>query len=217
MAHHCVTLVPLFNHLPEEDQEEINHLTHHMTYEKGEIIFSPLTDAKLLIVASGSVKIYQLSNSGKEQLLRVLQPGDYTGDKDLFGSKNNNLYGETLQETTLCTITQKDFQSMLLEKPAIALKLLQLNAKKMAETEKQSQFLATDAIEERLATYLLDLSEAENSLVVELPFKMKELAAFLGTTPETLSRKMKKMSAEGYFTRSGRQITILDKEALENI
>ena len=47
------------------------------------------------------MKIYQLSSAGKEQLLRVIEPGGYAGEDALFGVMNDNLYGETLEETQI--------------------------------------------------------------------------------------------------------------------
>ncbi|GHN41565.1 hypothetical protein ME796_09140 [Lactobacillus delbrueckii] len=74
MQHICVSLVPLFVDLPEKDQLKINSLASHRRYQKGETIFQP-GDEKLQIVARGNMKVYQLSASGREQLLRVAQPG----------------------------------------------------------------------------------------------------------------------------------------------
>ncbi len=70
MQHICVSLVPLFMDLPGKDQLKINSLAIHRRYQKGETIFQP-GDEKLQIVARGSMKVYQLSASGREQLLRV--------------------------------------------------------------------------------------------------------------------------------------------------
>lgn len=74
--HLCVTLVPLFNHLDLDDQKKINEIAEHVIVDKGETIFSPYSDSELIIVAKGNMKVYQLSSNGKEQLLRVVEPGD---------------------------------------------------------------------------------------------------------------------------------------------
>lgn len=86
MQHICVSLVPLFVDLPEKDQLKINSLASHRRYQKGETIFQP-GDEKLQIVARGNMKVYQLSASGREQLLRVAQPGDYEGEAQLLAWK----------------------------------------------------------------------------------------------------------------------------------
>ena len=75
--HMCVSLVPLFNHLDETDQRVIHMLVTHHIKEKGELIFTPTSADQLVIVARGSLKVYQLSANGKEQVLRVIEPGGY--------------------------------------------------------------------------------------------------------------------------------------------
>ena len=53
------------------------------------------------------------------------------------------------------------------------------------------------------------------STTVHLPMSMKELAAFLSTTPETLSRRMKSLEEQGFLKRRGRQITLLKQAPSE--
>ena len=153
----------------------------------------------------------------KEQLLRVVEPGGYEGENQLFGAKNDILFGEALEKTELCVLRQEDFQNILLEHPQISLKLLEINAQKSVSAEQQAQFLMMEKVEERLATYLINLSKSQNSLTFKLPLLLKELAAFLGTTPETLSRKFKLLEDERYLSRNNRIITIINEDALEDL
>ncbi|MBU3194405.1 Crp/Fnr family transcriptional regulator [Clostridium algidicarnis] len=215
--HLCVSLVPLFNHLNIEDQKKINELVTHHLVEKGELVFSPDEEAQLIIVARGNMKVYQLSVTGKEQLLRVVEPGGYEGENQLFGADNNTLFGEALEQTEVCVLRQSDFQKLLLKYPQITLKLLEINAEKSLKLEQQTQFLVMEKVEERLATYLINLSKVKEENCVVLPMKMKELAAFLGTTPETLSRKFKLLEKEGLIKRDKKTIIVLDHNKLENI
>lgn len=215
MAEHlCIAFVPLFNHLSLEAQKEIMKLANHHTYEKNELIFQP-GDDRLDIVAHGSMKVYQLSANGKEQFLRVVQAGDYEGENQLFGLSNDRLFGQALEVTKICTLSKEAFHQVLIANPPIALKLLELTAQKTVQLEKQTQFLSMERVEERLAHYLLDLSPLSSSLT--LPMKMKDLALYLGTTPETLSRKFKYLENNQYIKRSGKHITLLDPDGLEDL
>ncbi|MCI1902918.1 MAG: Crp/Fnr family transcriptional regulator [Enterococcaceae bacterium] len=216
-AHLCVTLVPLFNHLGIAEQREINSLVTHQKFKKGEVILSPELSAQLTIVARGAMKVYQLSANGREQLLRVVEPGGYEGENLLFGAKNENLFGEALEDTEICRLKQSDFQDLLLKQPKLTLKLLAINAEKSNQVEQQTRFLMMEKVEERLATYLLDLYKVTKDPEVLIPMKMKELAAFLGTTPETLSRKFRLLEEEGLINRKGKHVHLADLEALEEI
>ncbi|MHC5267713.1 Crp/Fnr family transcriptional regulator [Enterococcus sp. LJL98] len=215
--HLCVTLVPLFNHLAIEEQRLINQLARHRNFEKGEQIMAPHSTEYLAIVARGSMKVYQLSSNGKEQLLRVVEPGGYEGENTIFGAKNENLFAEALQKTQICLIQKNDFQQLLQQFPELSLKLLKLTAQKVIHLEQQSQFLMMEKIEERLANYLVDLAKAQESQSVVLPMKKKELATFLGTTPETLSRKLRLLEDSGYIKMNRKKMELLDMESLVEI
>ena len=125
--HMCVSLVPLFNHLDETDQRVIHMLVTHHIKEKGELIFTPTSADQLVIVARGSLKVYQLSANGKEQVLRVIEPGGYEGEKQLFGVRNELLFGEALEKTEVCVLKQRDFTQLLLDYPQLSLKLLEVS------------------------------------------------------------------------------------------
>ncbi len=77
---------------------KIHSLVTHRKVEKGEQILAPNGESQLVIVASGSMKVYQLSASGKEQLLRVVEPGGYEGESQLLGVPNESLFGEALEK-----------------------------------------------------------------------------------------------------------------------
>lgn len=215
--HLCVSLVPLFNHLDQDDQKKIHALVNHRIVDKGEQIFAPDGEEQLVIVARGNMKVYQLSSNGREQVLRVVEPGGYEGENQLFGVPNDVLFGEALETTEVCILKQQDFSDLLLKYPQLSLKLLEINAKKSVRTEQQTQFLMMEKVEERLATYLLDLAKASGTNEFSLPMKMKELALFLGTTPETLSRKFKLLEQEQLIQRNKRLVVLLDPAGLEDI
>ncbi|MFV0560505.1 MAG: Crp/Fnr family transcriptional regulator [Enterococcus sp.] len=215
--HLCVTLVPLFNHLDIADQKKINQLVRHHHFFKGEQVLTPESDAQLVIVAHGNLKVYQLSPTGREQLLRVVEPGEYEGESQLFGAQNNELFIETLQPTEVCILKQSDFHRLLLEYPELSLKLLELTTNKLTAVEKQTQFLLMEKVEKRLIKYLRDLMTATGTTNLKIPMKMKELAAYIGTTPETLSRKFKLLEERQLIKREGTKVKLLDEEAFDII
>ncbi len=67
----------------------------------------------------------------------------------------------------------------------------------------------------------MDISSSREAIdggdVLHLPGSQRELAKMLGTSPETLSRALKKMSTQGIIEVKGRTITTLDREALEDL
>lgn len=215
--HVCAEIVPIFQQLNRDELIKVSSLVKHHHVEKGEVILSPDSPSQLVIIAQGAAKTYQLSANGKEQLLRVLDAGDFEGEKNLFGVGNDELYVEMLKNSTYCSIETTDFQQLLGSYPSIALKLLKSNAEKIDALEKQNQLLNHDLVEQRLATYLLDLAKTKGSYQFILPMKLKELASFLGTTPETISRKLKLFVQQDLLTQNRHQIEITAPDQLEAI
>lgn len=214
--HICAEIVPIFKYLSKEDLLKISAITQHKQVRKSKMIFAPESQNELVILAGGSIKIYQLNKNGKEQLLRVMQPGDFEGEKILYGLGNQNLYATALKDSTLCTISKTKFQRLLLEYPDISQHLLTDFANKIGMLERQVELFNSESVEVKLATYILDLSVDQGSQVVELPFRLKELATYLGTTPETLSRKMKDLEDRQLIQRNKLKITILNSDELED-
>ena len=205
---HCVNKVPLFNHLTPAEQAEIQSLVYHRSYKKGEIIFSPQNPEQLTIIASGKMKVYHLSSQGREQLIRIVGPGDYDGENYLFGLKNKALYGEALTDTMICCLLQTRFADLLKKYPQLGLKLLDLNAQKTVELENPTQLLGLDKIEDRLLFYLADLAEPGHQETIKIPIPLKEVANYLGTNPETLSRNFKSLEKEGLISRKIRKVEL---------
>ena len=108
----CISLVPIFNHLENHQMEEIIKVIKSVSYKKGEIIYRAGDQSdSLYIVSSGKIKIYRLSESGKEQLLHILLPGDFTGELALFRESVHESFAEAMEDTSICMITRSDLQS----------------------------------------------------------------------------------------------------------
>jgi len=213
----CIARVPIFNHLKLQEMKEIMAVTDSVFYRKGEIIYraGDRSDA-LYIVSKGRVKIYRLSESGKEQLLRILYPGDFTGELALFSETTHEAYAGAMEDTRLCRIRRADLQRLLLKYPSVSLRILAEFSRRLEEAEKQATRFATEKVETRLALFLIECLDPENRAnEIMLPMSKKDLASYLGTTPETISRKLYEFEAAGYIKqKSNKKIAILDLEGL---
>lgn len=210
--HTCAHTVPIFKHLKEETFEKINNLLVHENFEKGDIIFSPYKNKGLFIVSKGKIKEYQISQNAKEQLLRIHTHGAVLGEYTLFSEEFPHSYAEALNDVKICLLKKEDFKKLIMDEPSIALELLAEFNKKLEETEKQTVKIATETVSDRIVSYIYDLYLESEKLKVKIPMNMKELANYLGTTPETVSRRFKDLEKEGYIKRSGKNIEILDLE-----
>lgn len=213
----CVSLVPIFNHLDDEQLNEIMKLTKSIKYKKGEVVYrAGYNSDSLYIVSKGKIKIYRLSESGKEQLLHLLFTGDFTGELALFSETIHESYAEAMEDTEVCSVNRTDLQDLLRKYPAISLKILFEFSKRLEQVEKQTTRFATEKVETRLALYLAELVEGDSEIKeIELPMTKKDLASYLGTTPETISRKLYELEDAGLIKqKENKKIEIINLEEL---
>ncbi|GEQ34231.1 transcriptional regulator [Marinilactibacillus psychrotolerans] len=197
--------------------DRIARKAHTNHYQKGEFLFrSQEKDDALYIVNRGKVRIYRLSDSGKEQLVRILNPGDFTGEWTLFNPDAvHEEYAEATRDTSVCMI--QDVQEFLKEYPAISLKLLGEMSQRLESSERQTAQVAVESVITRLVLFLAENVEPEmgNSPTITLPMAKKDIASYLGTTPETISRKFVELEDEGLIQQlSGKRIKIQDLDDL---
>jgi CRP/FNR family transcriptional regulator len=106
---------------------------------------------------------------------------------------------------------------LLIQHPTIIVRLLEEYSCRLAEADQLTTRTATESVAVRLASYLIDLSKVAGSDTFVLPLSMKELAAFLATTPETLSRRMRQFEDDRFLERAGKSIRLLQKDALGSV
>ncbi|SHM54093.1 Crp/Fnr family transcriptional regulator [Gracilibacillus kekensis] len=215
----CVAKVPIFNHLDRNQLDEIMRTVQSTTFQKGDPIYQAGdTSDTLYIVHKGRVKIYHLAPDGKEHIVSLLFPGDFTGEYALFNETIHESYAEALEKTQMCRIKREDLQAILEEYPSISLKVSQEFSQKLMQSEQQSTYFATEKVHTRIALYLADLYDKQNEAVIELPVSRKDLAGYLGTTPETISRKILELEDNGYLKQhTSRKIELFELEKLRQI
>lgn len=218
-THNCVSLVPIFNHLEPSQMDEIMSVILSKSFKKGEIIYrAGDSSSALYIVSRGRIKIYRLSESGKEQLIRILNPGEFTGEYALFNESIHESYAEAMEDTNVCMIERSDLQSFLLRFPSISLKLLQEFSQRLESAEEQTTRFATEKVDTRIALFLIECVDKSDNNTFNLPMSKKDLSSFLGTTPETISRKLKEFEESGLIHQlSHKRIQVIDYNGLLDV
>ncbi|HHU91438.1 MAG TPA: Crp/Fnr family transcriptional regulator [Clostridiaceae bacterium] len=217
-THHksCVSIVPIFNHLEDQQMDEIVQTIKPGKYKKGEIIYRAGDESdSLYIVNKGRIRIFRLSESGKEQLVRILTTGDFTGELALFSESTHESYAQAMEDTEVCMINRRDLQDFLIRYPSISLKILSEFSRRLEKSEVQTTRVSTEKVETRIAQYLAECVENNKSMEFLLPMSKKDLASYLGTTPETISRKLAELEDAGYIAqKTSRKIVVLDLDGL---
>ncbi|EIT87726.1 transcriptional regulator [Parascardovia denticolens IPLA 20019] len=198
-------LVPLFKQLPWEDQERIENLVHRRHFAKGEVVLRPGCPSQLVIVEHGRVHINRLNSDGATEFQGVMEGGDFTGQDWLFGHRNEDIFLEARSDTVVCTIPADAFHQLLVSQSELAYQLLRFTLDRDDRLQRQIHYLTLPRVEDRIRAYFADLGRQERSSRVHLSFSLAELASYLGTSPETLSRKMGQAQQEGSVLKLGHQ------------
>lgn len=214
----CVAIVPLFQGLSPKEQDEIARHARPMRRRRGEVIHRPGDDVShLLVVHRGRIRISHLAASGHEQVLRILEPGDFIGETAFVTGARPDDWATALGDVELCSFDHAELGQLVAQFPDIALRMLRAVTSRLDAAERLIADLTSAGVEARLAGYLVGLParHVDGRLVVTLPVAKKDVASLIGTTPETLSRKLAAFTEAGLITVSGRDVVITDPAALE--
>lgn len=206
----CLSKAALFTDLPIELKEKLVTVSEHQQkFPKGSIIRQP-DDGKdgMIVIDQGKAKVYNLSKDGKEVVLGILQKGDIEGQQHLFKQSESENFVEAVEDTWVCSINRADFQNLLQKTPDLSLKLLNNFGEKLVAIEHNSVLRNTLDAKERILAYLNDLANEQGKNEVKLELKKKDLASYLGITPETFSRKLKELEKDGKIEVHGRWIKL---------
>jgi len=221
MADSCVSRVPVFAGLSAQDQQRVEELARPTLLKAGEAAYRADEDlSQLVVVHSGRLKIFRLSADGSEQLIRVLGPGDFTGETSVFTGQRPDDYATALGESRLCVFRHDDLEGLIRRHPEIGLQLLSRVSARLSDTEHRLNSLTSRDVESRLADYLLGLSSTWRGGVatVTLPVAKKDVASLLDTTPESLSRALKSLAGQGLIViGAGRSVSITQPDRLQQL
>ncbi|MDQ0195973.1 Crp/Fnr family transcriptional regulator [Paenibacillus wynnii] len=215
----CVRRVPVFNGLSDVEINQIESLVESRPYDKGAFVFreGERSDS-LFVLNEGLIKLTQSSRDGKEHILRFLFPGDYFGQFALLQNKQNYVNAEIIESSTVCLIHRKDFIPLLEKNTTLAYNFLLSMSEQLHHAEDWAAALHMLEVDKRLAKILLYFHSKDilNSKV-NLPASKKEIAAMIGTTAETLSRKLNQFEELNLIKVSRRVIHILELDDLQHL
>lgn len=223
--HICASIVPIFKDLQYHELQKINTLITKKDYQKGSVLFTKGDATKQLhILRYGRVKLYEMSEDGRQQIIRLLEPGDFFGELALFiENQHYVLNAETLEDTGICLLSRDDLKALIHQNPEISLGIMKALTDRLTYAETFISTLTLKTIEQRLISWLLAMAEKEGVIIsqgirLNIHLPRHELASLFGTTRETISRKLSKLQANGLIAINGqKQIIILNKDELTHL
>ncbi len=213
----CVENVPILANLNQEEKREIIEIASSSSFKKGEMIYMAGDEGgTLFILHTGRVKLSRLNASGKEQVLRFVEPGEFLGELSLFSSLPLSHHAQALEETTMCVLHGKKLKALLEKFPSIAFKIMDELSRRLEKAESRIEDISLSSARKRLVNALLELVEEGQEII--LPMTKGDLASQLSMTQESLSRQLAALQEEGLILLKGhRRIIIKNKVELVEI
>ncbi len=206
--------------LQEESLEECSQHKTTNQYKKGQIIFYEGNKVfGLYCIFSGRVKLYKASIDGKQQIIRIVGPGDFLGYRSLFAEEPYSVTAEILEDAIICCIDKSAFFSLLSKSPQLALDIIKKLSKELREMESLATSIAHRSVRERMAELLLMLKEAygkrtKKGYLIDLKLSREEIGEMIGVTQETAIRLLSEFRHDGLIDIKDREITILKPKSL---
>jgi CRP-like cAMP-binding protein len=159
-------------------------------------------------VQYGEVRIFRMDEHGREVEVVRLGPGDFFGEAIVFVAGEFPAYAQAVRKSQILYFSNKDVFCQIEKKPSTARSIITLLAQKCVVLNRRIETLELRSVRQRLAQFLLSF---------ELKMKKTELARFLGTIPETLSRNLRQLQEEKLIEVHGRRIAVLDRSLLKHL
>jgi CRP/FNR family transcriptional regulator len=204
---------PYFARIDERPLEEIAAAMQERSYGPGERIFSEGDDegaAALHFVEQGTVRIYKLSTEGREQVLRLMRPGDSFADVAVFDGGPYPANADALEFSVVAAIPRKALQRVMRDHPEIALGALQVMAARLRHLTGLVEDLSLRRVMSRVARLLQEHPEGVN-------LTQSQMAAMVGTAREMVNRSLHTLSEQGVIALRGQAIVINDRDELARI
>jgi len=206
--------IELFQDLSPKEIEELERLITISSVKRGKVFYRPEeTGEVLFILKSGHVQLYRISPEGKKLVIASLGAGTLFGEMPLLGQQLHNTFAEAAEDCVIFVMSRKDLERLFLNKPQVALRVLDITGRRLRDVESRLQTMAFKGIPARLASLLLLLAEEHDSLEV-VGLTHQDLAETVGTYRETATQVLNDLKAQGLIEIGRKRITILDPEGL---
>ncbi|MBM4300709.1 MAG: Crp/Fnr family transcriptional regulator [Deltaproteobacteria bacterium] len=220
---HILRRIYLFSGITEADLSVLARMAVKKTVPRQATIFWEGKEAQgFYLLITGQIKLVKSSPEGKEYIIRLVGPGETFAEAAVFGEIPYPATAIALEDCHTLFFPKGPFLQHLAASPALARNMLAALSRLMFHLTKQLEDLSLKEVSARLARYILERcqhthGEIAAGLHCELPTTKTQLAAYLGTISETLSRTLSRFKILGLIEVDKGKITIVDPAALHKM
>ncbi len=189
--------------------------------KKGKPLFTQGEEVKgIFFIYSGVTKIHAPWTDGRDVIIRFARTGEIAGHRGLGGNAVYPVSATALEDTIACFIGNEFLELSLKANPSLTYTLMQFYAVELQKAEKRMRDLTHMEVKGRIAAALLDIRQTfgkDKDQFLALKLTRQDIAAYAGTTYETVFKFFAELIAAGIIATSGKDIRIERPEKLNQI
>ena len=170
------------------------------------------------LLKKGSVRLYRLTEDGREITLSFIKAGMIFGDGDVLNEPSYSHYAQTLAPSMICYIRKPDFKELLRRYDVINQFVLRSHYQRWQEAQQLIENLSLHDVRKRL-TNILTMFAAQigcdftyhdepGAILIDLTIAQDKLADFIGTSRESVNRHFSDLKAAGLVDTHERKIVL---------
>jgi CRP/FNR family transcriptional regulator len=209
--------------LAPDDVERLDDIVRrNRPLHRGDHLFRAGEHFKALyIVKTGSVKTYAPVEDGGEQVLGFHLPGEIIG-LDAIQYEQHGCSAKILETSAVCEVPFDRLEELSSSIPSLQRQMYRLLSKEIGHDTEMLLLLGKKSAEERLATFLVSLSERFKRRGFSpkdfyLSMSRHEIGNYLGLAVETVSRLFTRFQDEGLLNVERKHIELIDLESLRTL
>ena len=208
---------PFWSGLSEQDKDFLCRHSSEVHFEKEQSIHNSSECTGLYLVKSGRIRLYILSEEGREMTLYRLSPGDICmlSASCVVQSITFRVYVEAEMPSDCYRISGAAFQAVSERVPAVKIYALETAVSRFSDVMWTMQQFLFMNMDKRLAIFLLEEIRLSGSDLVLMTHE--QIARHLGTVREVITRMLKHLAGEGVVSVTRKGIVVTDKKKLMSI
>jgi len=217
-----LSMVDLLGPLSDEEMEDLAKRAPDTFLEQADILYSPGDGTeRLFILKKGKVQLYEIGD-GDEITLALVDEGNVFGEMALTGQSLHGLYVRALTPSVVVSLRRAEVEHLIVNKPEVGLRLVQVLAERLRDSERRYADMVAKDVPARLATQIRTLVDSEGLVSNEshrIPthYTHERLASMIGCKRVAVTRAFRKLEEGGAVKLKDRRIVVKDLDALKDL
>ena len=219
-----LSMVDVLEPLSEGELRDLAQRCPGFSVRGGEDFYSPEThDSGLFLILEGRVRVYLSDSAGREVTLDQLASGTVLWARRLEAVEGHAVHVRAVGPSVLAFMGREDLDRFVLNKPEVGLRMMDLLAERLGQSNERMAEIARKEVLSRLAGQVLRLLEDEGVVDRQGGYRLpaaynhEELGAMVGANRVAVTRALGRLQEEGVVEVRQRIIHVRDREALRRI